>query len=445
MASHGYNTRGNQQGASELNQPGVSPNNSPRLSGEYEGEPNQLDSPLTSIVSDRGPSSHSAPAGPEIETAPAGPEIIASAGPEPTSPKRTSATEPAGGRNNASRYNSPEHYNLASPPPVVKTPTPWDNREKSLNERGKGPDARNWGNAGLNELETDPDVQAQILNSFEAVNADTRVKDHMLNYFDQWRASETERIQREVQNFMTSRIQELENLVQSAHIATKPTDTEREVSESDSEEVVAKSKSQATWRKRREATLKHPSDLIAPKSHVAHIFSALRERNNHDPVSSPEPSDDSSEDETVNDRHMDHKKKKKSKMYIKPMKPTEIYEGNPNLRSLHRNMRETIAYCDDGNVPTHQEVEVALRFLKGKAYTFFERTCGKNPGNWTLSTFYEKLYDFVFPIDFRTEQRRRLITLQQKGKRVRDHVGIFQDTKKKCKRRTSDDTHVQAK
>ncbi|KAJ3739160.1 hypothetical protein DFH05DRAFT_1463950 [Lentinula detonsa] len=265
MASHGYNTRGNQQGASDLNQPGVSPNNSPKVSGEHDGESNPIDSPLTSIGSDRGPSSHSAPAGPEIETAPAGPEITAPAGPEitapagpePISPKRTSASEPAGGRNIASRYNSPEPYDLALPPPLVKPPTPWNSREKSLKERGKGPDARNWGSAGLNDLETDPDVQAQILNSFEAVDADTRVKDHMSNYFDQWRASETERIQQEIQNFMTGRIQELESLVKSAHIATKPkhADTEKEVSDPESESAGARTERNATWKKRREILL----------------------------------------------------------------------------------------------------------------------------------------------------------------------------------------------
>ncbi|KAJ3816647.1 hypothetical protein EV361DRAFT_813192, partial [Lentinula raphanica] len=114
-------------------------------------------------------------------------------------------------------------------------------------------------------------------------------------------------------------------------------------------------------------------------------------------------------------------------MRIKPLKPTEIYDGTANLRSFQRNMREIITYLEDGQVPEYRQVEVASRFLKGKAYTFFERTCGDNASEWTLKRFYEKLYDFAFPIDFRTEQRRKLVSLQQKNRRVRDHVGIFND------------------
>ncbi|KAJ3752799.1 hypothetical protein EV360DRAFT_54593, partial [Lentinula raphanica] len=114
-------------------------------------------------------------------------------------------------------------------------------------------------------------------------------------------------------------------------------------------------------------------------------------------------------------------------MNIKPLKPTEIFDGSANLRSFQRNMREIIAYLEDGRVPDYRQVEVASRFLKGKAYTFFERICGENASQWTLKDFYEKLYDFTFPIDFRTEQRRKLVSLQQGTRRVREHVGFFND------------------
>ncbi|KAJ3750336.1 hypothetical protein DFH05DRAFT_1563974 [Lentinula detonsa] len=230
MTSHGYNTRRNRQGTSDLNQPSVSPNNSPKVSGEYDGELPSVDSPLTSIASDNGPSNNlSAPAGPEFETAPAGPDMTASAGPDLTPPdgiteqELISAGSTVGGRNDATRNDSPERHDFDLPSSIVHMP---ENEEKSsFKDKGKGPDARNWGEAALNESDTDPEVQAQILDSFENISAATREKNHMFGYFEQWQASETEWIQREVLANMADRIQELETLIKAAQITTKFDDT----------------------------------------------------------------------------------------------------------------------------------------------------------------------------------------------------------------------------
>ncbi|KAJ3792395.1 hypothetical protein GGU11DRAFT_750084 [Lentinula aff. detonsa] len=191
MTSHGYNTRRNQRGPSDLYQPSVSPDNSPEVSGENEGEPRSIDSPLTSIASDNGPLNDlSAPAGPEFETAPAGPDNTASAGPDlalSDEQELTSAGSTAGGRNDTIRNGSPERHDSGLHPPIVEMAK---NKDK-----GKGPDARNWGEAALNETDTDPEVQAQILSSFEKISTATKERNRMFSYFEQWQASETERIQ----------------------------------------------------------------------------------------------------------------------------------------------------------------------------------------------------------------------------------------------------------
>ncbi|KAJ3772529.1 hypothetical protein FB446DRAFT_845511 [Lentinula raphanica] len=165
--------------------------------------------------------------------------------------------------------------------------------------------------------------------------------------------------------------------------------------------------------------LGRPSDLIAPTSHVGKLFDQMKVV--------PQKESESDDDHELTDMMEVDQAPKAKGMRIKPLKPTEIYDGTASLRSFQRNMREIIAYLEDGQVPDYRQVEVASRFLKGKAYTFFERTCGDNAGEWTLKRFYKKLYDFAFPIDFRTEQRRKLVNLQQKNRRVHDHVGIFND------------------
>ncbi|KAJ3795677.1 hypothetical protein GGU11DRAFT_758133 [Lentinula aff. detonsa] len=223
MTSHGYNTRRNRQGTSDLNQPSVSPNNSPKVSGEYDGELPSVDSSLTSIASDNGPSNNlSAPAGPEFETAPAGPDMTASAGPDLTpsdgitEQELTSAGSTVGGRNDATRNDSPERRDFNLQSSVVHMPE--NEKDNSFKDKGKGPDARNWGEAALNESDTDPELQAQILDSFENISAATKEKNRMFSYFEQWQASEAERIQQEVLAKMADRIQELETLIKAAQI-----------------------------------------------------------------------------------------------------------------------------------------------------------------------------------------------------------------------------------
>ncbi|KAJ3990938.1 hypothetical protein F5050DRAFT_1716495 [Lentinula boryana] len=208
MASHGYNTRGNQPGRSDLITPGATSPNSPhqeggenitvsstaRVSGVNNSEPKRMDSPLTSIASNNGPSIDpsapagpeddlSAPAGPEKETAPAGPDITASDGPDIASPvgdteqEGTSAGRTAGGRDEAMRNNAPELLDFRLPPPIIN---PTRNEKKYFDDKMKGPDARNWGNAGLEDADTDPEVQAQILRSLQS----TRDERQMFSYLE---------------------------------------------------------------------------------------------------------------------------------------------------------------------------------------------------------------------------------------------------------------------
>ncbi|KAJ3792259.1 hypothetical protein GGU11DRAFT_750280 [Lentinula aff. detonsa] len=365
MAHHSYNTRRNQPERSNLNLPGVPSPHSPnqegeenitveattRVSGENHGESKGMESPLTSIASNEGPSNDlSAPAGPENETAPAGSEYTVPAGPDPAPPvgtmeqEWTSANVPAGGCNNATRNNAPEQYNYNVPPPMIRPQTPQENNLNYPKDKGKGPDARNWGNAGLNEEDIDPEIQAQILSSLQS----TKDEPQIVSYLEQWKASETERIQKEVQALMVGRIQELDALIKAAQATVKHNTPVRV-----KVEQAELTKAEATRKKRREETPGRPSELVAPRSHIADIFTKLREQKNQDGFSSPEPSDDPSDDDSDNGNGRKFEKKRGTKMHIKPMKPTEIYEGNTNLRSLHRNMRETIAYCDNGNVPQY--------------------------------------------------------------------------------------------
>jgi hypothetical protein len=140
-----------------------------------------------------------------------------------------------------------------------------------------------------------------------------------------------------------------------------------------------------------------------------------------------EPSEDPGSDEEMSDSSEDHRGKKKRGMKIKPSELKELFDSSLDLHSLHRHMCEVTPYVQDGRVPKHRQVEIASAFLKGKPYSFFECICGDDPSSLSLVDFYKKSYNYVFPLNFQSEQSRKLVTVQQKGKHVRDHIGLFLD------------------
>ncbi|KAJ3831387.1 hypothetical protein F5878DRAFT_729664 [Lentinula raphanica] len=113
-------------------------------------------------------------------------------------------------------------------------------------------------------------------------------------------------------------------------------------------------------------------------------------------------------------------------MRIKPIEPAK-YSGEKDEQRFHRFAKASALYVKDGRVPVHREVNIVSNFLEGQAYTFYHSLCGDNPEEWTLFKFFTAMYNYVFPVNYRMEQRRRLLTLSQKGRKVREHVRLFEE------------------
>ncbi|KAJ3759642.1 hypothetical protein EV360DRAFT_41531 [Lentinula raphanica] len=105
-------------------------------------------------------------------------------------------------------------------------------------------------------------------------------------------------------------------------------------------------------------------------------------------------------------------------MRIKPIEPAK-YSGEKDEQKFHRFAKACALYVKDGRVPLHREVNIISNFLEGQAYTFYHSLCGDDPEEWTLYKFFTAMYNYIFPVNHRMEQRRRLLTLSQKGKKVR--------------------------
>ncbi|KAJ3791007.1 hypothetical protein GGU10DRAFT_370579 [Lentinula aff. detonsa] len=267
--------------------------------------------------------------------------------------------------------------------------------EDSSSGKGKGIDPRNWGNVALDSDESNPEVQAQILASIgetskkrEASRERRMNIQDMFEEFQPWQRQETQRIEERYQ----SKLDALKKAYMHQGITEAEALEHPEGSTTEEPEIKGEEKVRSYENTTRRLPSR-PSELIATTSHVGKLFNQLTAVKRSGDVPREETEEDPLEDVGSTAR-------KAKGMRIKPLKPTEIYDGTASLCSFQRNMREIIAYLEDGQVPEYRQIEVASRFLKGKAYTFFERTCGESSSDWTLKKFYERLYDFAFPIDF---------------------------------------------
>ncbi|KAF9491148.1 hypothetical protein BDN71DRAFT_1350565, partial [Pleurotus eryngii] len=61
-------------------------------------------------------------------------------------------------------------------------------------------------------------------------------------------------------------------------------------------------------------------------------------------------------------------------------------------------------------------------FLKGTTYTFFVRQVAYSATSWKLDDFFAALFDFCFPADYISHQRKKLENLLQGQKLVKEYI-----------------------
>lgn len=65
-------------------------------------------------------------------------------------------------------------------------------------------------------------------------------------------------------------------------------------------------------------------------------------------------------------------------------------------------------YIETGKVEKRRCVKVVLKYLRGKAYRFYEQQVAINEEQWTLKDFFTELFNHCFPPNFRSVLRERL-------------------------------------
>ena len=75
-----------------------------------------------------------------------------------------------------------------------------------------------------------------------------------------------------------------------------------------------------------------------------------------------------------------------------------------------------------GKVSRKRRVFVLSYHLKGKAYDFYtQEVVPKGAYSWSLEDFFEAMFNYCFPIDYRERQRERLRKAFQNGKSVSEY------------------------
>ena len=106
-------------------------------------------------------------------------------------------------------------------------------------------------------------------------------------------------------------------------------------------------------------------------------------------------------------RHSKSSSGSRRRTLIKPIAPKE-YDGQADARAYHWFVQESEAYLRDRKVKGRRQVFLLSYYLSGKAYDFYTQKVSSNEEEWTLRMFYDELFNYCFPINYRMQLRKNL-------------------------------------
>jgi hypothetical protein len=108
--------------------------------------------------------------------------------------------------------------------------------------------------------------------------------------------------------------------------------------------------------------------------------------------------------------------------------PPFTYQGEPNATTFKKWIREVHEWKSRAQLSTRQSIRMLGKYLGGQAYKFFERDVLDLRKNYSLTEFFEHLFDYIFPPDFQMLQRLKFSECHQDSKQsVRDYLRQLRD------------------
>ncbi|KAJ7635934.1 hypothetical protein B0H17DRAFT_1217176 [Mycena rosella] len=321
--------------------------------------------------------------------------------------------------------------------------------------KGKGPDPRNWGNISSWAEWSDDEMEAQkeAIENYEEINCALKKERQSTppGFFKDIPSSKSpEPIQPQKVNFSKVESEKPENAPASDHSTQKGDgnmsgQTQSECAEmrqqlEELKQMLKASKKPAAPSERQKA-LKVVNELTNDKtkhcatprrlvvqSFIAKAICGVSKAASDPPT--PDPSDSSSGSDSEKsdaDSSSEESEGGKSSAAAHHRRITTAYDGSPNATAFHRMAREAKAYVDQGNIPKDEQVFYVLYFLKASAAEFYNQVVVPNEEEYDLVKFFTELFEFCFPVDYRTHQRKALDRCYQGSRTVAAHVAIFSE------------------
>ncbi|KAK1234115.1 hypothetical protein PQX77_002683 [Marasmius sp. AFHP31] len=115
------------------------------------------------------------------------------------------------------------------------------------------------------------------------------------------------------------------------------------------------------------------------------------------------------------------KERRRNKRTIKPI-PPPTYDGTPDAERFQNWVMRMIQYLEEGYVPEEEQVMLASNFLRGKALSFFLQKVSRNHLKWQMLDLAKGIFNFCFPIDYRSQQRNKLNNCRQGNRSVIEYA-----------------------
>ena len=97
-------------------------------------------------------------------------------------------------------------------------------------------------------------------------------------------------------------------------------------------------------------------------------------------------------------------------------------DGVADACSYHCFVTEATEYVTTGKVCQNKQVFVLSYYLESKAYDFFTQKVSMNYQHWTLWEFFEQMFNYYFPVNYRMAQRQKLKKCFQNEKAVSEYI-----------------------
>ncbi|KIL56249.1 hypothetical protein M378DRAFT_89635, partial [Amanita muscaria Koide BX008] len=124
------------------------------------------------------------------------------------------------------------------------------------------------------------------------------------------------------------------------------------------------------------------------------------------------------------DRDDESDNEDRAKIKVPLLKPIE-YDGSPDPLKFFRFLTQGMAYLREGKIPRESQLIRLSYFLKGKgrkAYKFYASEVEYEVEDWNLQQFFDELFNYCFPPDFRMRQMEKLNRMCQGNLRVREYA-----------------------